>query len=59
MAERLRAAGGEATVELWPDAPHVWQALGGAVPESRAALASAAAFLRRAFSLPPGAAGGS
>lgn len=59
MAERLRAAGGAATVDLWPDAPHVWQALGGALPESRAALAAAAAFLRRAFSLPAAPRGGS
>ncbi|MCX7644550.1 MAG: alpha/beta hydrolase [Rhodobacteraceae bacterium] len=59
MAERLRASGGAAQVELWPDAPHVWQALGGALPESRAALAAAAAFLRRAFSLPARSTGGS
>jgi acetyl esterase/lipase len=52
MAERLRAAGGEVTVETWPDAPHVWQIAGGALPEARQALTSAAAFLRRTLLSP-------
>lgn len=45
MEAALRAAGGTATVELWPDAPHVWQLFDGWVPEARAALEKAAAFV--------------
>jgi acetyl esterase/lipase len=53
MASALRAAGGRVDAEVWPDAPHVWQAVGGLLPEARAAIARAAAFLRDAFGLPP------
>lgn len=44
MAERLRAAGGEVTLEEWPRAPHVWQMFDGWIPEARAALKIAAGF---------------
>lgn len=45
MAERLRAAGGQITLQEWPDCPHVWQILDGWLPEARAALREAAAFI--------------
>lgn len=49
MATRLRAAGGRVRLDLWPDTPHVWQILDGWVPEARAALQQAGAFVQAAF----------
>lgn len=49
MADRLRAAGGDVTVQMWPDTPHVWQIGDGWVPEARAALRQAAEFVQAAF----------
>lgn len=46
MADTLRAAGGEARVDLWPDAPHVWQIFDGWIPEARDALEKAGAFAK-------------
>ncbi len=46
IAERLRAAGGQVTLEEHPAALHVWQILDGYVPEARQALRQAAAFCR-------------
>jgi acetyl esterase/lipase len=46
MAETLRAAGGNVTLDLWPDAPHVWQIFDGWVPEARDALERAGAFAK-------------
>ena len=45
MARRIREAGGDVTVELWPDMTHVWHLLGSGVPESRDALDAVAAFI--------------
>jgi acetyl esterase/lipase len=39
-------AGGEATVEVWPEMVHVWHASAGFVPESDAALDRIAAVTR-------------
>tara|TARA_R100000322_G_scaffold39804_9_gene24780 strand:+ start:3549 stop:4454 length:906 start_codon:yes stop_codon:yes gene_type:complete len=47
MADVLRAAGGDVTVQTWPNAPHVFQIFDGWVPESRDALEGVAAFVRR------------
>ncbi len=47
MAEVLRAAGGDVQVDVWPDAPHVWQLGDGYYPEARAALRDIAAFIAR------------
>lgn len=47
MAGRLRRKGVAATVDLWADAPHVWQIFDGWIPEARAALERAAAFVSR------------
>lgn len=46
MAEVLRQAGGEVTLQVWPGCPHVWQMLDGWLPEARAALEDAAHFVR-------------
>jgi monoterpene epsilon-lactone hydrolase len=47
MAEALRKAGGDVTVQTWPNAPHVFQIFDGWVPEARDALEGVAGFVRR------------
>ena len=46
MADTLRAAGGKVTLDLWPDAPHVWQIFDGWIPQARDALNRAGAFAK-------------
>jgi len=45
MADRLRAAGGAVTRDLWPDTPHVWPIFRGWLPEADEAIARAGRFL--------------
>ena len=45
MAAHLAAAGADARLDLWPDAPHVWQFFDGWFPEARAAIGATAAFM--------------
>jgi monoterpene epsilon-lactone hydrolase len=45
VAERIAAAGGDVTLELCPEAFHVWHMAGAGVPESDDALSSVARFL--------------
>jgi len=45
MAERLREAGSDCTLEIWPRMPHVWHAFAPLVPESRRAIARVGAFI--------------
>ena len=45
MAEVLQQAGGQVTLQEWPDCPHVWQMLDGYVPEARQALIQTADFI--------------
>lgn len=42
---KIRAAGGESRLEVYPDVIHAWQMLDGLVPEARVALTSAVAFI--------------
>lgn len=49
LAHRLRGFGAEVTLQRWADAPHVWQFFDGWIPEARAALVAAGAFLRTAL----------
>lgn len=42
MAERLRAAGGRVTCDIFPDLPHAWPIFRGWIPEADAALDRAA-----------------
>ena len=46
METRLRNSGVDTRVDLWPDAPHVWQLFRGWLPEADDALERAAAFAR-------------
>jgi monoterpene epsilon-lactone hydrolase len=49
LIERARRDGVEATLVLERDMPHVWPIFGDVVPESRRALAAAAAFIARSW----------
>lgn len=44
---RLRESGAEVQVDLWPDAPHVWQLFRGWLPEADDALDRVSGFARR------------
>jgi epsilon-lactone hydrolase len=46
VAENARQAGVEATLQIWPALPHDWQMFAPILPEARAALRDAAAFIR-------------
>ena len=50
VAERIAAAGGDVTLELCPEAFHVWQMAGAGVPESEEALGSLTRFIREHWS---------
>jgi acetyl esterase/lipase len=52
LAERAAAAGVTVDLQRWDGVPHVWQFLAGMLPEARASLDSAAAFVRT--HVPPG-----
>lgn len=49
MAATLGAAGGEVRLDVWEGAQHVWQLAFGFVPEARAALREAGAWVQGAF----------
>jgi acetyl esterase/lipase len=51
LIERARRDGVEATLVLERDMPHVWPIFGDVVPESRRALAAAAAFIARSWAV--------
>ncbi len=50
MAERLRAAGCEVELEVWPRMFHVWHMFARILPEARAAIAGIGAFLQARLS---------
>jgi acetyl esterase/lipase len=45
MADRMRRAGCEVALEIWPRMPHVWHAFAPAIPEARRAIARVGAFI--------------
>ena len=47
FAEKVRAAGGEVSCEIEPEAPHLYQLLAPELPETKAALERIGAFLRK------------
>ncbi len=47
MAERLRAAGCAAELEIWPRMPHVWHVFAAVMPEARRAIARIGAFIEQ------------
>jgi epsilon-lactone hydrolase len=46
MAEKLRAAGREIEIEVWPRMPHAWHLYARLVPEGRHAIARIGSFLQ-------------
>ncbi|HEY7298582.1 MAG TPA: alpha/beta hydrolase [Xanthobacteraceae bacterium] len=47
MADKLKAAGSEAEIDVWPRLPHVWHFYARLLPEAREAIARIGAFLER------------
>ena len=45
MESRMRAAGVDTAIEIWPKVFHVWQVTADMLPEGRAAIAKIAAFI--------------
>jgi len=50
LADNISKAGGEVTLQVWPDMWHVFQFFIGQMPESRKAIKGIAEYLRRQFS---------
>jgi acetyl esterase/lipase len=46
LAERMRAAGCEVALEVWPRVPHAWQTWARVMPEARQAIARIGAFVQ-------------
>jgi epsilon-lactone hydrolase len=57
MHERLRRAGCDAELEVWPRMPHVWHAFAPVLPEARRAIDSIGEFARRHLPAPAANAG--
>ena len=47
MAERMRAAGCEVELEVWPRMPHAWHVWARIMPEARSAIERVGAFVQR------------
>jgi len=47
MAERMRAAGCEVELEIWPRMPHAWHLWARVMPEARTAIERVGAFVQR------------
>lgn len=52
LEAKLRAQGTDTRLEMWEDAPHVWQLFDGWFPEARAAIGNTADFIRRHVPVP-------
>ncbi len=52
MADHLTGQGAQASHDIWPDMPHVWQMFDGWIPEARQALVQTADFISDSFSEP-------
>ena len=44
MAEKMRAAGCDVELQVWPEMPHTWQLLAPVLPEAREAIEEIARF---------------
>src|SRR6516164_2750883 len=47
MAEKLKAAGCDVEIEVWPRMPHAWHLFARVIPEGRSALARIGTFLQQ------------
>jgi len=57
MHERLRDAGCQSELEVWPRMPHVWHAFAPVLPEARRAIARIGTFAQRHLASPAADAG--
>jgi acetyl esterase/lipase len=46
LVEKINAAGGSATLSVWPKMPHVFPILAAIIPEGKKAILDMAEFLR-------------
>jgi len=46
MAEKMKAAGVDTTIEVWPGVFHVWQVTADVLPEAKKAVANIVDFLK-------------
>jgi acetyl esterase/lipase len=46
MAKKMKTAGVDVTLEVWPDVFHVWHLAADVLPEGRRALRRVAAFMK-------------
>ena len=51
MAERMRAAGCQVELEVWPRMPHTWHVWARVMPEARAAIERIGAFVQSKMSV--------
>ena len=58
MAERMRAAGCQVELEIWPRMPHTWQVWARVLPEARAAIERIGAFVQSKVEPGPAGLGG-
>ena len=49
MAEKMKAAGCEIELDIWPRMPHVWHLYARILPEGRCAIARVGEFLERSL----------
>ena len=49
MAQKMRAAGSNVELQVWPHMPHVWQLFARFLPEGRRAIEQIGAFVRSAI----------
>jgi acetyl esterase/lipase len=54
MAGRMRAAGCEVELEVWPRMPHAWHVWARVMPEARAAIARVGVFVQEKWRLAAG-----
>ena len=45
LSDKIKSAGGDVTLEIWPKMMHVWHFMGSRLPEARRAVEAIAAFL--------------
>jgi acetyl esterase/lipase len=50
MAEKMRTAGCDVEIDVWPRMPHAWHLYARIVPEGRLAIDQIGSFLRQRLS---------
>lgn len=47
LVEKVKEAGGDAVLEVWPKMPHVFQVFAGRIPEGKVAIVKLAEFIKK------------